>query len=98
MIIVTGTMQVASDAIDRFAEAAQAVTRVTLLEPGCHLYAFHQSLDDPTLFRVYEEWEDTASLKAHGASDHIAAFRNAIGGIVLSREIKMIEPERITPL
>ena len=67
MIIVTGTMEVAPGNEDQakanFALAAEKCKS----ERGCIEYRFWQSVDQPTLFRVYEEWEDKDCLREHSA-------------------------------
>ena len=34
-------------------------------DAGCISYTFHQRLDDPEEFIIYERWRDAASLEAH---------------------------------
>ena len=32
---------------------------------GCHYYLFNQSIENPTHFVIYEQWQDQAALDAH---------------------------------
>lgn len=48
-------------------------------EPGCLAYRFHQSIDDPDAFLVYEEYVDEAALEAHVQTAH---FREIVQGRV----------------
>ncbi len=66
MIIVTGTMEVAPESVEEAKEAFRLAQDATASERGCLTYRFFQSVDQPTLFRVYEEWEDKSCLKEHG--------------------------------
>ena len=89
MIIVTGTFEVPADGIEAAKKAAAAMVADTVKEDGCHEYQFWQSIASPTTFRVYEEWESDAHLAAHGATEHMATFRAALGEIgLISRKVK----------
>lgn len=92
MLIVTGIIEVNPDGIAAAQTAAIAMMEETRKEAGCYLYEFSQLVEAPAKFRVYEEWEDAAALKAHGESAHMAVFRAALGEIgVVSREVFTIE-------
>lgn len=51
-------------------------------ERGCLEYSLHESLNDPTLFVIYQVWEDEEVLAAHGTAQHTAAFRRAAPGVL----------------
>jgi quinol monooxygenase YgiN len=92
MLIVTGIIEINPEQIGPAQAAAVKMMEATRKEPGCHVYEFSQLIEAPHRFRVYEEWENAAALKAHGETAHMAAFREALGEIgVLSREIETIE-------
>lgn len=95
MIIICGTTRVKADGIEQYKKAAHKATVATLEEKGCITYGFYQSVDDPTLFRVYEEWESKEDLRAHGMAPHFATFRDQVESVVLERKIQLIEPARI---
>ena len=93
MLIVTGTVEVSETGVASMKTAATVMGRASRAEDGCHVYAFWQDLEQPNLFRVYEEWESADALKAHGETEHMAAFRKSLGEIgVLSRNIARFEP------
>ena len=93
MLIVTGTVEVAETGVASMKAAATVMGQASRAEDGCHAYAFWQDLEQPNLFRVYEEWESVDALKAHAATDHMAEFRKSLGEIgVLSRNIVSFEP------
>jgi quinol monooxygenase YgiN len=65
-------------------------------EPGCLAYRFHQSVDDPNGFLVYEAYVDEAAMEAHLQTAH---FREIVQGrvnpLLESREwrsYRVIEP------
>ena len=65
MIVVTGTIELDAGNADSAVEHAIEVMRETALEDGCIYYRFYRDLENPALFRVYEEWESDAHLAAH---------------------------------
>ncbi|MCA1674855.1 MAG: antibiotic biosynthesis monooxygenase [Actinobacteria bacterium] len=65
-------------------------------EPGCQAYLFHQSVEDPEAFLVYEQYVDEAAMDAHLETPH---FREIVQGrvnpLLESREWKsyrLVEP------
>ena len=99
MLIITGTMNVPDGREDDMKAACATMARASRAEKGCHVYAFWQSIEDPTQFRVYEEWQDMDSLKAHGKSAHMVTYREALAEIGMSgRDINLFEPGPMTKL
>lgn len=99
MIIITGTMEVEpgneEQAKANFALAAEKCKD----ERGCIEYRFWQSVDQPNLFRVYEEWEDKECLREHSAHPNFKAHGERMAPLgVSNRKLKMIEPDRIKDL
>ncbi len=92
MIVVTGTIELEAANADSAVEHAIEVMRETALEDGCIYYRFYRDLENPALFRVYEEWESDEHLAAHLKTPHIAEFGRRLQEIkVLSRSIKVID-------
>ena len=90
MIVVSGTNEVAAKDAERAIEAAIPLAKETRKEPGCRFYSFYQDIESPGVFRVFEEWDDDAALKAHFQTPHMAAFRAVLGEIgVLNRDVKI---------
>jgi quinol monooxygenase YgiN len=56
------------------------MTPLTRGEPGCRMYVAHRSLEEPRTFLLYEQYEDEAAFKAHGASEHFK--RHVLGDAV----------------
>jgi quinol monooxygenase YgiN len=99
MIVVTGTLEMETEDSVRMQRASTAVAQATRLEPGCLTYAFWQSVEHPTVYRVYEEWQDKAALQAHFQTPHMATFRAELAEIgLLRRHVVCIEPAEITEL
>ncbi|MBL3704579.1 antibiotic biosynthesis monooxygenase [Sulfitobacter sp. BDSS02] len=99
MLIVSGTMKVEESGIDAMKTAAETMSRETRKERGCITYAFWQNVEDPSEFRVYEEWQDMDYLKSHAESDHMATYREKLKEIgVIARDINLFEPGPFTKL
>ncbi len=100
MLVITGTLRFAEECIEE-ARAAMAEVGKTTREndEGCIIYSFSQDIDEPGLFRVYEEWENSDNLKAHGQAEHMAAFQKKLKGLkILGADIKLATVEEFKPL
>ncbi|MDH3234012.1 MAG: antibiotic biosynthesis monooxygenase [Alphaproteobacteria bacterium] len=99
MIVVSGVIEVAEKDKDLAIEAATAMAAETRKEAGCRVYAFYQDIENPGAFRVFEEWDDEAALKAHFETPHMGAFRAALAEIgILSRDVKIYRVSGTDPL
>ncbi len=79
MIVITGTLPLQPSQLDAALEAVRDIQRPTLSEPGCHAYRFSLDIDDASLLRIHEEWEDDEALSTHLATTHFADFIERIG-------------------
>jgi quinol monooxygenase YgiN len=84
MLIVAGEIRMQADTRGQFFAAVGPVVAATLLEDGCHTYAFTPDPDDADLIRLYELWDDEASLAAHLGSPHIAAWQTTSAGLPIA--------------
>jgi quinol monooxygenase YgiN len=50
---------------DQLVIKLNALIDLSRSEPGCINYDLHQSLDDPTVFVMYENWDDRSDLVEH---------------------------------
>ncbi len=92
MIVVTGTIELAAENADAAVGHAIEVMRETAAEKGCIVYRFYRDLENPALFRVYEEWESEADLGAHLKSPHVAEFGRRLQEVgVVSRSLKILD-------
>ena len=99
MIVVSGVIAVAEKDKRPAIEAATALAAETRKEPGCRFYAFYQDIESPGVFRVFEEWDADAALKAHFETPHMAAFRATLGEVgVLRRDVKIYRVSGTDPL
>jgi quinol monooxygenase YgiN len=52
----------------------------TMQESASIGYALHAAKDDPTLFLLYEQWQDAAGLDAHMQQPYFAEMRRRLDG------------------
>ncbi len=96
MLVVTGTVEVAPEGVEKAAKAAQEMVAETVKEVGCITYEFSQILGHANRFRVYEEWESQSALEAHFSTPHMATFRAALAeaGVVSSNICRIVGGEK----
>jgi quinol monooxygenase YgiN len=66
--LVAGQEEAGLEALRTLAEETHAK------DEGCLLYAFHRDTAEPTRVVAVEKWESLEALRAHGKTEHIAAF------------------------
>ena len=99
MLVISGTFEVPAGTEGKVIDALTVMAVESRAEKGCIKYAFWQNIEDPTQFRVYEEWDDADCLKAHAASAHMATYRAQMAEIGVSgRDVSLFEPGKITKL
>lgn len=81
MLLVSGTIVMNPEKVDRARALVRPLMEQTRKEPGCIAYDFSVALDDPGRLRLHEEWESEEAIDAHVASPHLAAFMGAIGDL-----------------
>ena len=82
MIVVSGTVPVRADKRDEAVAAALEMARATAEEAGCITYRFYADLEDPNIFRIFEEWETAEALVAHFQTPHMAELNQKLPGLV----------------
>lgn len=80
-IIVTGTIDLDPAKRDDFIAAAEACMAATRAEEGNEAYVFSADLADPGRFYVTELWASQEAMDTHLATEHLAAFMGAMGGL-----------------
>jgi quinol monooxygenase YgiN len=75
MIIVSGHITIPADRMAELLPVAKATLAATRREAGCIVYSYAIDVLDPTLIRIYEEWESRAALDAHGSQPHMGPWR-----------------------
>ena len=80
MLVISARVQMDPAKRDEAQKAALVMMEETLKEPGCNEYVFTADLEDPGVFRIFEEWESPEALAAHFKAPHMATFQAAMGG------------------
>ncbi|WP_338889360.1 putative quinol monooxygenase [Rhodococcus sovatensis] len=57
------TADIVLDALTQLAPASRD-------EPGCQVYIVHQDTDQPTVFKIFEVYDDEDAFKKHGTYPH----------------------------
>jgi quinol monooxygenase YgiN len=70
-ISVVATFKAKAGMAEAVREAVLALVAPTRAEAGCINYDLHQSMDDPTVFILYENWVSKADLDAHLEMPHL---------------------------
>lgn len=92
MIIVAGTVVLKPGTLDALKPDAERMIEASRDEPGCRVYSYGIDVLDPTVIRVYEEWESREHLEAHFRTDHMTVWRSRLAEIgIESRDITMWE-------
>lgn len=74
MILVAGHVPVKPEKRDAMRQAVQQVVARTRAESGCIAYDFYESVSEPHLLHIYEEWESAEALAAHLQQPHTRDF------------------------
>ncbi|GAA4013268.1 putative quinol monooxygenase [Streptomyces plumbiresistens] len=67
-----GKEDVVRDALVKFVPATRA-------EPGCQAYVVHQDPEQPTVFKIFEVYDDEDAIKAHRNYPHFTKY--AVGQV-----------------
>jgi quinol monooxygenase YgiN len=79
---VAATYTVRAGEEETVREALEAMTPLTRAEEACQVYVAHRSIEDASVFFLYEQYTDEAGFQAHFASEH---FERYIKGVVWPR-------------
>ena len=92
MLVIGGRIRIDPKDRDKAVAAATAMMRESNKEAGCISYTLSGDLEDPGLFRIFEEWEDAEALKAHFKAPHMAEFNKVIASLkVLEVDVKQYD-------
>lgn len=78
MIVLQATIPVDPDSREAAVEAATELARESRTEDGVIDYRVAADIEDETVLRVFEQYEDEAAMNAHLESDHFAAFEEKL--------------------
>lgn len=72
--VVCATWKARPGEEDTVLDLLRQVSRASSAEPGCRLFWVHRSIQDPSVFLMYEQYVSEAAFKLHAASDHVKRF------------------------
>ena len=88
-------MQAAPGKRDELKSALVALVDPTVKEKGYINYDLHQSIENPDLFMLYENWESGADLDAHLAAPHLTQFAARVPELIDERGLSINRVQRI---
>ena len=98
MIFIIATLKTTINHRDALVRATKLCIAETRKETGCIGYDFHQSVSDPNCFVFVERWQNKDVLQTHLKSDHLDAWRTAIGQLIVDKTVEIITPEKVEGL
>ncbi|MCC5603836.1 antibiotic biosynthesis monooxygenase [Nostoc sp. CHAB 5784] len=78
-VTVTARLKVKPGLENEFKQEFQAVIALTLKEEGCINYDLHQSVEDPSLFLLHENWVSQDILAQHLEQPYIKGLGEKAG-------------------
>ncbi|WP_319455264.1 MULTISPECIES: putative quinol monooxygenase [unclassified Mycobacterium] len=89
-VVVVATMVAKPESVDTVRDACTKAIEAVHDEPGCELYALHESNGT---FVFVEQWADADALKTHSTAPAIGALFGAVGEhLDGAPDIKMLTP------
>lgn len=82
MLVVFVYVHVKPEFVDAFKPASIANASHSVQEPGIARFDVIQQADDPTRFVLVEVYRTQEATAAHKATDHYAAWRDAVAGMM----------------
>lgn len=80
---VIATITIQADKTTEFERVfADLAEKVRSNEPGNVFYALHRSQQEPTVYKVLEQYESAADLDAHGKTDYFADANKVLATMV----------------
>lgn len=92
-LTVVAKIKVKAGAQHHIHHELQHLVKPTSAEEGCINYDLHRSIEDPSLFLVYENWTSRDVWEKHMQSDHIKAFQSNTDGAIESWELFLLKPD-----
>jgi quinol monooxygenase YgiN len=89
-VVVVATLTVKPESVDAVREILTGAVNEVHGEPGCQLYALHESGDS---FVLVEQWDDADALQTHSAAPAFTALFKDVGDhLAGAPDIKMLTP------
>lgn len=86
-MVIAGEIRIDPEKRDEAVAAVLEMMAATRDEDGCVTYVFSADLEDPGLFRLFEEWESAGALEAHFMAPHMAVFQEKIANVGASGRV-----------
>lgn len=81
-LVVVAALDFGTETPQEVMDALLPLVDATRDEEGCRKYKVHVPAEGSGRLLFYEVWEDEAAFKAHLESDHLKAFRAAVGHVL----------------
>lgn len=81
MLIVTGSVRVRPDQLERAVDLSLEHVRRSRMEPGCLYHSVHHDAEDPHRLVFLEHWADASALREHFAVPASGAFVTELAGL-----------------
>jgi quinol monooxygenase YgiN len=89
-VVVVATMTAKPESVDTVRDACKRAIEAVHQEPGCELYALHES---NRTFVFVEQWADADALTAHSKAPAVATMFGEVGDhLDGAPDIKMLQP------
>ncbi len=98
MIIVIARAEFDPARLEELRPILQEMMRATWEESGCLSYSMAIESESEGIGMIVERWDSLASLQAHFATPHMAAFNAAIAGMIHHVDAKMYDVTGERPL
>lgn len=95
MIIIGGDMKINPAHRDEAVQAMITMNAASQAEAGCITYEFSADLEEADTFHLFEIWENEEVLAVHGQTPHMATFREVMGRVRVSSNIKRYQAENL---
>ena len=90
MLLLKAHLTVDSGSRAEFLTRLQELTDASRADDGCLSFEFYEDALSPGSFVVLEEWQDRESLDRHELTEHLAAFKSAVGPMIIgSRDTRV---------
>ena len=92
MDVLVVEFRIRADRVQAFADAIAANARASVeREPGCRQFDVCRDAADPTLFFLYELYDDDAAVQAHLASPHFLQMNAATADWVVHKSVRRLQ-------
>ncbi|WP_436348711.1 putative quinol monooxygenase [Natronorubrum sp. FCH18a] len=99
MIVIHASFPIDPDRRETALEEISQLVEKSHAEDGVLTYQAMTDLQDPTIIRIFEQYEDETALKSHTMSAHLQAFQDTLPELLAGEpEVIRYEIENETPL